>query len=491
MRETHHIDDLFRRALSDAEATPPPTVWDGVVHKRHFGHRVLARLERKWGWGLLLLLLLGGSITTWALRDLPHSAAPVSSKSSPSDVVPVAAVDADKGSTSLLSAGEGAVPARIVHAGTLSSPASLNRITDRSVDPVPGSDRGQPASNGRSAPGIDGTTLGAAGLDAEPKDGTTMAGTISSPSEPGAMVSGNDARALSIDVSILVGRPIHWAFVAPEATVLPREVGLPVYLMPSGQWIMGVQYVHGPAQGEWQDTGGLSRELNDAEAWRSRSAIALMGGRRWVNGFGLFVGVEYDQRSSRFLRTQNSPGALTADLDTSWTATTIGATTYSTWNIDTLFTQEPGGPVAATSRNRYRAVFGLLQAEYEWQLGGRLALNGGLQARFGATVSRTGRTLAVEPAPSDSGGIATGRNQVVDLGSSEVNERFGTITDLGVAVDLGYRLSDRFSLRAGPYWRHLLIHGRDRSFTSSTFGALLRLDYAFPNKDRARPAQRP
>ena len=34
MNGRHPIDDLFARGLRDAEATPPPAVWEGIVRER-------------------------------------------------------------------------------------------------------------------------------------------------------------------------------------------------------------------------------------------------------------------------------------------------------------------------------------------------------------------------------------------------------------------------------------------------------------------------
>ena len=60
MREQHPLDDLFARALRDAEATPSDAVWDGIVQERGWAHLTLLQLRRRWGW-LALILLFGGT----------------------------------------------------------------------------------------------------------------------------------------------------------------------------------------------------------------------------------------------------------------------------------------------------------------------------------------------------------------------------------------------------------------------------------------------
>ncbi len=57
MKEQHPVDDLFARALREAEVTPPPEVWQAIASQQGSGGN---RLAQRWGW-LPLVLLLGGA----------------------------------------------------------------------------------------------------------------------------------------------------------------------------------------------------------------------------------------------------------------------------------------------------------------------------------------------------------------------------------------------------------------------------------------------
>jgi hypothetical protein len=496
MREPHPIDDLFRRALSQAEATPPPAVWNSVMRQRHFGHRLLTRLERKWGWRLLLPLLLGGSVTTWALRGTSTDRTSATAEAIAIDQAtdpgrttaptgPVALVSSSSGPKANDS---GRAHTTIEGATTKTSPRSANDPSTGKLRSG-GSMNAEPSATRSTSGGRPTKVLAkesGAGRTAAPDDVPTSHDATAS-----FVVAAATDRTDHMYLGLLSCRPVAWgAWSAPD-TKLPAGSDASVYVMPAGQWVLGLQFMHGPATGEWRGSGRAIGELNDAELWRTHSSLAVIGGRRWVDGWGLFVGAEYAKRSSRFLRARTLPGALSANLDTSWTATTIGATTYSTWNIDTLFTEEPGAPSVTSTRNRYAVIYGMVQVEYERRLGGRFALNGGLQTRIGGTISRMGRTLLASTAVADSGETSTQEPEVVDLGVASVRDRFGTVVDLGLAVDIGYQLGDRCTLRIGPYWRRIVRHGQNLTLSSNSFGGLVRFDYAFLNSARMKPMINP
>lgn len=70
MSGKHPIDDLFARGLRDAEATPPPRVWEGIVRERGKAHPPSAdrsattRNRSRQGLAAILLLLLSAA-TYW------------------------------------------------------------------------------------------------------------------------------------------------------------------------------------------------------------------------------------------------------------------------------------------------------------------------------------------------------------------------------------------------------------------------------------------
>ena len=104
MSERHPIDELFHRALHDAEVTPPPAVWEGIVRKRS------KRRGGYWGWLAAGLLLLGSAaaflihndksapMPTAELQDPGH----MKSNSTPGDESSAIGVTDRTTSTSLL-----------------------------------------------------------------------------------------------------------------------------------------------------------------------------------------------------------------------------------------------------------------------------------------------------------------------------------------------------------------------------------------------------
>ncbi|MFZ1658758.1 MAG: hypothetical protein WAT61_08070, partial [Flavobacteriales bacterium] len=91
MNERQPIDDLFARALRDAEATPPPRVWEGVARERGWAHVTLVRLQRRWGL-LALLLLLGGASAYWGFVGTQNDALVMQADA----VLPAAAMNSDR-----------------------------------------------------------------------------------------------------------------------------------------------------------------------------------------------------------------------------------------------------------------------------------------------------------------------------------------------------------------------------------------------------------
>lgn len=70
MKEEEAIDALFARGLRNAEVPPPPAVWAGIERERDRVHLTLLGLRRRWGL-LALLLLAGGAALYWGGAAAP------------------------------------------------------------------------------------------------------------------------------------------------------------------------------------------------------------------------------------------------------------------------------------------------------------------------------------------------------------------------------------------------------------------------------------
>jgi hypothetical protein len=88
MNGKHPIDDLFARGLRDAEATPPPAVWEGIVRERAKARPspaekpVLSKDRGRWGLAALLMLLLGAAGYLLVAQEDPAQDGPASARSS-------------------------------------------------------------------------------------------------------------------------------------------------------------------------------------------------------------------------------------------------------------------------------------------------------------------------------------------------------------------------------------------------------------------------
>ena len=71
--QQQHIDEMFRRSLSDYRETPPAAVWDRITQQLDADEDKKPKaFFLRWQWALLLLLLIGGS--TWMLiAQFQHS----------------------------------------------------------------------------------------------------------------------------------------------------------------------------------------------------------------------------------------------------------------------------------------------------------------------------------------------------------------------------------------------------------------------------------
>ena len=89
MNGKHPIDDLFARGLRDAEATPPPAVWQGIVRERGKARPAPAeppapaKTRRRWGLAAILLLLLGAAGYWLVAQENPAQNVQASTQTSP------------------------------------------------------------------------------------------------------------------------------------------------------------------------------------------------------------------------------------------------------------------------------------------------------------------------------------------------------------------------------------------------------------------------
>ncbi len=487
MREKHPIDDLFRRVLRDAEAAPPPAVWEGVVRRRHWGHRLLLRLERRWGLAVFLLLLITAPLAWWAMSAFPGggraatgaqesgvvpslSLAPIADRPvahhDPEASQPAEAVTSLNGPWDAA----GAETPRSENAGEIPAAASTERSKDARLDP--------PAAKGPFGANSD--------PEAHEERRSNEVGTATTwvPPDDQADLAGIDRTR---SVAILLDR-IHLLKTgcgteeAGSGTLLERDAPQRYVLPDRVAWI-GIHACYHDLSGGWNGSSPTAEALNDDETWRDQWTAGLTYGWRWRSGWSASVGLEAAGRSSRFLHQHVEEGITTWDVDTSWVITPAGIDqNIYTWNIDSLAAFEPGIDERYSATNRYTLL--RVPIEAGWHLEVRrwqFAARGGLL--FGGTIARQGQSLG--GAPTD------GAPELIDLADPIIDHRFTFSIAGSFAVDAGYLLTERWSVHLGPVvTRDLWSSGNpDPSLRLTSVGGMIRLEHELRMKER--PVQQP
>ena len=507
MRERHSIDDLFRRGLMDAEASPPRAVWEAIAQRRGWGHRLLHALQRRLGYVLAVVLLLSLPIGWWLARsgvaDAPlatlvalseAAATEVSAATSPA--MPGSSTNTDGPEVLVGEIVQSAASTPMQLVSTTTQASSINESAPSRTSemahaggtmPLP-----QPTINASSDEGTnEGVTIsttspeppkasnGATGENsAYPVVHSEGSGTLTATAgtSEGSAPGSNVRDAMYDSVVAMPMRGIRTLPVTHAATgaLVGGSVTDP-YVLPHGNYFFGVQVGYDGLSGGWSGHSPLSEELDRDEQWLGQYHAGIVLGRRWRSGASISVGVGFVERKSRFFRAMQTPGSTMLDVDTVWTGTPSGPNTVYTWDIDSLMTEQPGTEERFNSTNGYR----LLRIPVE--LGWRRELNRwSITARAGVQVNlaldRRGRTLV--------SGQADGAPVVGDLNDAAVSQRFRTSISGFLGVDVGYLLCDRLSVHLGPVLARDMwsAESGDEQLRLTQVGAVLRLEYELPHK---------
>lgn len=489
MRERHPIDEFFG-ALSDAEATPPPAVWHGVVQRRHWGHRLLLQLERKWGWAMLLLLLLGGPIVWLAAQGgavgevvRAETAAPIVHAELGAGLPPVAlAVPMEEMNVSALDASARAPADLIIEASAMEKPLGSHAMIEAPGRTIAGGGEGEPAE------GTADMTVPSRSGDVTSDPGIAVDQPLNTAPMPASI---DEQREAAFKLELMAPRPIgvhSGVRPLPLGLDLIKKVGEVAFVLANGNWFIGIQGGIVRVTGSWKGPGELVKKLNENEEWRGQRSISLLAGYRWNNGWSLATGVGMAYRDSRFLYRGTGPGSVIELVDTSWLVTPAGSQNYSTWNIDTLHMTEPGVEQDLSASNHYELLRIPVEISKQWSRARwTLDLRGG--AVLGTTLQREGRTLAVtETIPGDSTTAPIDVVGDVVLRDDRFSDRFGFSIALFAGADLGYRLGDRLSVHFGPQYAKDVLGGHEVRSRTSQLGAVLRIEHNFSVGERRSPA---
>ena len=546
MNGKHPIDDLFGRTLRDAEVTPPPAVWESIVHKR-VGRATLAqKLRRSWGLSALLLLLSGAgsyvALNTTAEKNdgaLAQPAAPTGATildqttapqtllndPSPAEAAPIGAIDQ---TTTEIAEVE-------LNAEENSSSEKQNRTAARRVA---GSTANAMASHDRSANGKqtahkEPNTSLTATVDLASAEGPVLRASVNqnAPVTGDQDVAGalqdlpNTARTdeYSTERSVTskgseldhpnvesapkdqLTRVLDQIRSTPNET-LPglgiRSSPLPLteakqpgpllsgkavdpYVLANGNWWFGLQLEWAAANGSWSGTGSEVNAMNTSETWLDRKGLSAAVGREWQSGLSVGLGVGLSQQRSRFLHRLVEPSSTQTVVDTTWTGTPSGPQTIFTWDIVEIQTTEPGAEQLFRSTNLYTQLRIAPEISYRLLERRRLSLHVRLSPIIHIGLSRNGNALVLKPAQEASDSSTTVL-AVSPLEDAALNDRFPLSLALSGGLDLRYQLCDRLSIGLLPSFVSDIQGRIERTpkLTSSEFGGMIRLRYDIRHKER-------
>lgn len=466
MREQHPLDDLFSRALRDAEATPSNAVWEGIVQERGWAHMTLLQLRRRWGW-MALLLLLGGSLGYLGIHHAGEKGARlVGAESATSDTVAPNALLAISYPGAMNSSFDGSAK---------ENPGASKSIAANDPEPTASATAAQPPQSaveaergsrltaphklqkprGRSKEAPLTSTLAVASgagktLSASAQqvgltfhEGPVTESTSRARSE--ALPKASDGSTTSYDredqseVSVLGNGPIGWLSTRSMGTAcgplqaMPQNAPPPSFVGPRNAWWVGVTV------GQYRETrtwhGGdaqLVNALQGTEAPHRTTNFGVLAGLEWRKGWGFATGIEYGaarydfQHFDQFRSTRDSLVTHVITFNTQVLDSYVDTVSTST---------EVRRTVAAV--NRYTTLRVPLEGSWHrawrrWHVG----LRGSVAVEF--NTMRSGVTLM-----SGDGGTRS-----VEVTSTEKQK--ATLVSGGLAVDVGYAITERLGLWASP-----------------------------------------
>lgn len=479
MKDEHPIDDLFARALREAEAAPPPRVWEGVVRERDRTHLLLLHLRRRWGWLFLALLTTGGVYVLYT--DATGTAKVVQSPAVSAQAAGgAAATSSDAPGTAAVGTGP-AVSAPAIRVGTEGSPTTETMHATHGETPVERPSMASVREGGKA--GLRPKALGITSR-ATPEVSTTPA-TTSSPIHKQAMDHTGVAQASFPDVreASVPGGPSPFGFpwaverlsLRPSALantpMVPAPYGAPPPVAPVRRPAWWVAAGIGPFREsrQWHgDDTGLVRSLQGTETPHYTTAAGLYTGWEWRGGWGISTGVEYSGARYDFRhldRFQDRRDSVITHVVT-FNSSVVGSFT------DTVAVlTEVRRPIAAM--NRYASVY--IPVEGSWHRGW-FRWHYGVRAGIALDhhTMRSGITLVNAP----------GGARSVDVG--ETDARTDLQLGFSVGLDLGYAFTERLALWASPQYGSGLFSllptdGSPHTITTRT-GIRFRLAYTLRPK---------
>jgi cytoskeletal protein RodZ len=538
MNGKNPIDDLFARTLRDAEAQPPPAVWEGIVRERDRSRRAPVKRRSRWGLAALLLLLLG-SAGYWALsgkeeaprsgnehasiapsqqpdqQAKPDGAEGRATSTTPQNTTTTAALPSATGVEPQVA--PGGKPTAAGSPSTASDPAHAdantqdtgNRkqekltkrpasVTDQAPSTRGRRERAQDPEESHAAVVTPSDAIGSLqgpevmttqGDEAEPLMAPTSVGTNGAgPLDHVAGTPAGQNARLAPDFHMPVLTTLATPFISSTATapgpILNGDT-TPTYVLSPGQWWIAVQGEWAMLNGEWKGSGHEVPELNTSETWRGGQGLSLVVGRKWLNGWSVGLGIGASKQRSRFLRREVEASHTETVVDTTWTGTAMGAQTNYTWDIVETVQTEPGIEHDYSATNSYTRLRIAPEVSYQLLQKKRFVLSARLAPVMMFDIGREGNTI-VPSSSTDSLETTTYGTVAAPVNDASLDERFPMAFALSAGLEVRYRICERWSVGALPTFTYWIprAEGAVPALSMNELGGALRLRYDLRHQER-------
>ncbi len=529
MNRKHPIDELFAQTLRDAEAQPPPAVWEGIVRDRQ--KKGAQRLRRWWGYAAILLLLVGAA-GYWAMRPTESDqlienqsvgSAPARDAQAPAEAIEEQSTGTDPKEpiSSPAPAEQQQLLTEASDPRTTPESSSQAQAHPDEVSPKPeapkANNKGQKgavtvgasaAADGMKTekargnqtkdtdPAKEGTASfqakdpGSAALDNGSTLGPEPAISASAPLEDPAQPSAPEHPSRSTpdvhlpELSTLPSPMLQTSEVLAPGPLLKGDT-VPTYLLSRGRLWFALQADMAVLNGEWRGSGPEVADLNSSEAWRNGQGLGLAAGYEWMNGWSVGLGIGVNRQRSRFLRQEVEGGSTETVVDTTWTSYAAGPMTNTTWDIIETTIVEPGVEHEYNATNTYTQLRIAPEVSYQFTDLKRFSVHGRIAPMLLMDIGRKGNTLVSAPTGNNTD-TSTITLTVLPLTDPSLDDRFPMRFAVSAGVELRYQLLDRWSLAASPTctWWLPRAEGPTPSLTMTEMGGMVRLRYELRQKER-------
>jgi hypothetical protein len=473
-REEHPIDDHFRRVLAQAEVTPPPEVWQGVVRARAARGGGMAWWA--WRWVLPALLLLGvgtylmGTYSKLQKQGPDRTMAQFSKQGAGAswggDHVPVVAWAVGGGADQDNNIEQLGTPVKQLSSAAGGGRFAMDQLPRESA---PGSGSASrmasgPATGKAAQRDREQGTAGAAPMaNSKAVEAPMPAPTIPLITDREPVVPADQVQARYLALRPFLPEPAPHTF-AHSQRALPAP-----YVLPKGQWWLGAQAARYEVQRRWHgQDAGLVDALNATEAATTAQGFGLLVGHDRHNGWGASLGVMLE-RSEQGFRYVDRKVEVEQEIITYFVTLNTQVFVSDVDTVTTYLVEE----TTTTGPRRLSVLRIPVEGHWHRQAG---RWTWGFRAGVALELTRAEGGLSLQRNAGD------GRVLATELTKHELRDRHPAQFLLTVGGDLGYMLHERWRLMASPVYMFAPTSPTPAAPVLSTdarWGLQMRLAYQF------------